>query len=299
MVYLPEKRILLMALRWKWDPVITTSADYGASWALPQQLNTAQTTTLCNLKGGNLILSNLASGSSNRWFSSDFGETWVSRDVTVAVGDTWDPPLLITTVRTDGSASSCLAETRYYHTPPGKSQAYIWFSTDGLSWSNEQVPPQWLGVNEVALTQASNGDLVAACRTDLPVRFENTHFDEYSGLGVSISSDNGSTWTSLNELYDWGRHHASMVQLSNGDIVMSYVVRQGYTRSQDGFPRYGIEAVVSRDNGQTWDLDHRYILSAWKGQINDGILGHEYHGGCASTSSVLLPDDFILTPKQA
>lgn len=32
---------------------------------------------------------------------------------------------------------------------------------------------------------------------------------------------------------------------------MTYVVRKGYVNTADGFPQFGIEAVVSRDNGQT------------------------------------------------
>jgi len=118
------------------------------------------------------------------------------------------------------------------------------------------------------------------------------HFDHYSGLGVSISSDNGLTWSKLNMLYEWGRHHPSMVVLPDGDIVMSYVVRLGYTDAPDGFPRYGVEAVVSHDHGKTWDLDHRYLLSAWKGRITGPL---RWYGGPQSSSTALLPDGEILT----
>ena len=58
----------------------------------------------------------------------------------------------------------------------------------------------------------------------------------------------------------------------SGEIVMTYVVRKGYVDSPDGFPQFGVEAVVSRDHGQTWDLDHRYILHHWIGHI-EGATG--------------------------
>ena len=46
-----------------------------------------------------------------------------------------------------------------------------------------------------------------------------------------------------------------MVLLPNGSILMTYVVRKGYTDTADGYPRFGIEAIVSRDNGRSWDLE--------------------------------------------
>ena len=67
------------------------------------------------------------------------------------------------------------------------------------------------------------------------------------------------------QLYDWGRHHASTVLLPDGTIVVTYVVRLGYPDTADGFPRFGIEAVVSHDNRETRDLDCRYVLSSWVG----------------------------------
>jgi len=110
-------------------------------------------------------------------------------------------------------------------------------------------------------------------------------------MGVSISRDNGQTWSELHWLYEWGRHHASMVVLPDGRIVMSYVVRLGYTDTPDGFHRFGIEAVVSSDHGKTWDLDHRYLLSVWTGIIKDDLE----HNVCQSTSTLLLPDGQLLT----
>ena len=74
--------------------------------------------------------------------------------------------------------------------------------------------------------------------------------DHTEGLGVSVSTDEGQTWSAW--LDDWGRHHPSLILLPGGEIVMTYVVRKGYVNTPDGFPQFGIEAVVSRDHGQTW-----------------------------------------------
>ena len=77
-----------------------------------------------------------------------------------------------------------------------------------------------------------------------------------------MSKDNGCTWSELNHVYFWGRHHPHMIVMPNGHIVMTYVVRNGYVADKTGRLRFGIEAVVSTDNGETWDLDHKYILAS-------------------------------------
>jgi hypothetical protein len=111
-------------------------------------------------------------------------------------------------------------------------------------------------------------------------------------LGVSISKDQGKTWSDLKILYEWGRHHPSMVLRPDGTILMTYVVRLGYPDTAEGFPQFGVEAVVSRDNGQTWDLEHRYVLAAWVGRMKGA---NAWYCGTQSTSTVLLPDGTILT----
>jgi len=75
---------------------------------------------------------------------------------------------------------------------------------------------------------------------------------------------------------------------------MSYIVRMGYPSTTEGFPQFGVEAVLSCDNGQTWDLDHRYILAAWIGKQNITTSGF-FLGAPQSSSTVLLPDGKILT----
>ena len=132
-------------------------------------------------------------------------------------------------------------------------------------------------------------------------RDSRDEIDHYNGLGVSISKDNGATWSKPNMLYEWGRHHPSMVLMPNGDIVMTYVVRKGYVDTPDGYPQFGIEAVVSQDHGQTWDLDHRYLLHTWVGNRKRNGSSENQPGPQAwwassqATSSVLLPDGSILT----
>ena len=147
--------------------------------------------------------------------------------------------------------------------------------------------PQWLGVNEVSMIVAGNGDWVAACRIDYPKRFARYQFDHYGGLGISISKDRGKTWSDMKRLYEWGRHHPSMVLLPDKRILMTYVVRLGYPNNAQGFPQFGVEAMISSDNGQTWDFGHRYVLATWCGTLKDE---RSWFCSVQSTSTVRLPD---------
>lgn len=235
------------------------------------------------------------------WFSSDYGDTWSDRGLFTPSGKdqpfyTWDPVFVDKDHSTDRIIR--LVATGYQASPdrdrgePVSQGVIRWSLDEGRSWSESQKVPQWVKFNETVLVRARNGDLVAACRSDGPERFIKMSFDHYAGLGVSISKDDGRSWSKVNLLYDWGRHHPSMVLLPNGDIVMSYVVRRGYPDAADGFAQFGVEAVVSHDNGQSWDLDHRYILQTWKSHLKGSAY---WYNGSQATSTVCLPGGSLLT----
>lgn len=144
------------------------------------------------------------------------------------------------------------------------------------------------------MLRAGNGDIIAACRTHVPDEFNRPvpEVDHYAGLGVSISADNGRTWSEINSLYAWGRHHPSLILLPDQRIVMSYVVRKGYDNTPDGYPQFGVEAIVSTDHGRRWDFDGRYVLDMWRGTSK---THRTWWASSQSTSSILLPDGSILT----
>ena len=74
---------------------------------------------------------------------------------------------------------------------------------------------------------------------------------------------------------------------------MTYASRKGYVDTPEGYPQSGVEAVISHDNGKTWDLDHRYIFAAWPGYQTDPQWS--WIRSAQATSSLLLPDGSILT----
>lgn len=315
LVYMPEKDRLLMLVSCDYPPdgrpvhyaMVLTSDDHGVTWSDPRPIGRDEQGKMVGLGvgltylGQGQVMAYAGEQGGNRWFSDDYGTTWANPVTVGPIADdkpwtVWCPPLVVRDARIGESTE--IAETGYAVFPaasnePSYSQAFLRFSTDkGRTWSDGILVPQWKGVNEVALLRAANGDWVAACRTDIPPRLKGETLDHYEGLGVSVSKDVGRTWSDVNILFEYGRHHPSMVQMPDGRIVMTYVVRKGYDETPEGFPQFGIEAIVSNDDGQTWDMKHRYVLHAWAGNRKGP---NAWWASSQATSTVLLPDGALLT----
>jgi len=303
MVYMPEKDRLLMlvAVDNPHQAAVLFSDDRGATWSKPRYLHVdAQGKSDIGFSGRLAYLGNgnvVAVTETGRLLSGDYGKTWrVAPDLLPSLPDgkegrLYGGPNLGDRAPVTGKVTRLVGNG--FGVEEGVGQGYIMFSADEASpWTETIKVPQWYGVSEIDLVRAANGDLVAAGRTYRPDRF-GREIDHFAGLGTSISKDNGKTWSDVKKLYDWGRHHTSSVVMPNHDIVMTYVVRRGYVRDPTGLKQFGIEAVVSHDHGQTWDLDHRYLLHTWKANR----LNHhnDWWASSQGTASVLLPDGSILT----
>jgi len=301
-----DRLLMLVGCDYPHRSFILTSDDGGASWTKPRPARLDDKgkpgiglgTALAYLGKGRLVFYEdgiIGVGRPSRWFSSDFGKTWGQPIALKPTGDNapwhiWDPPLVDRDPKT--GRVTRLAETGYKQSGRN-SQAYIRFSKNvGRTWSTPIKVPQWKGANEVALFRAANGHIVAACRTEIPDRIKGTNLDHFEGLGISISQDDGRTWSGVNKLYDYGRHHPSLLLMPDKSIVMTYVVRLGYVKDPGGFPQFGIEAVVSKDHGKTWDLDHRYLLHVWSGKRKGKTY---WWPSSQATSSSLLSDGSIVT----
>jgi hypothetical protein len=97
-----------------------------------------------------------------------------------------------------------------------------WSNDGGRTWGHESIPPAWRfqvtyngktylrgAGGEGSLVRATNGWLVAALRTDMPPRYYDVlgskpggvaglYDDNLEGMGVSISRDDGVTWSPVN-----------------------------------------------------------------------------------------------------
>ena len=308
MVYMPEKDQLLMLMQWDKRSQLLSSNDHGATWSGPQpiaEIESDYAMWLAYLGHGKLMLS-VNEEPEHRLLSDDFGETWSHRQAPPPASDDfprneWDPPMVDIDPAT-GSASRILSTAfrpdRPYAPYYDTICACLRTSSDmGRTWAAEYFPPQWTGVCEVWPIRAANGDIVAACRTEMLEEHQyrmnvQAESDHYCGLAYSISEDDGKSWSDMRILYRFGRHHPSMVLLPSGELVLIYVVRKGYPKHPSGYDQYGIEAVVSRNNGQSWDLERPYVLDIWQALRKDD---NAWWASCQGTSSLVLPDGDILT----
>jgi len=306
LVYLPETDRVVMLLQCG-QPIhsaVITSADRGRTWGprrwLSRDTNGAPAGVGLGLTSlGRDKLLAFPEDLKQLWRSADAGRSWQGEPEKSAGVENyaWDPMLVVPGAK--GSAPRLIQGVwRPTGEPWGSakapySQAYLRSSpNEGQTWSEAQRIPQWLGVNEVYLTRLRHDRWLAACRTDYPARFAHLKFDHYGGLGMTFSSDQGQTWSEVKRVYEWGRHHPSLLPLPGGKLLMTYVVRLGYPDTPQGLPQFGVEAMVSTDRGQTWDFDHRYVLAVWVGNLQGE---RSWFCSVQSTSTVRLPDGTLLT----
>jgi len=101
--------------------------------------------------------------------------------------------------------------------------------------------------NEICLARLPSGKLVAALRGDT------------GSTSLSFSTDDGRTWSKPDQATGRAEHPADLLVLSDGNLLMSYGVRH---------EPYGVQAMLSRDEGRSWDRK-RKILLAWDGDHGD------------------------------
>ncbi len=235
--------------------------------------------------------------------SADFGKTWqhIQPEPDPRFGSPiygWDPPLV-----DPKSNGKHLYVTGYYcrdfNFMEERLVSFIRESFDaGETWTEWRAIPEFIGCTEVALAYNAKGEMVCGIRASTMMSPSN---DQSDRLEASYSTDGGKSWVPTTVVAGNGRHHPSLALLPDGRMVMTYVVRCGYA-DVDGKFAYGIEAVVSYDDGHTWDTDHRYILARWTHdcmfRMEDGSMGpmEHFYGAPQGTSTIYLPEsDCLIT----
>lgn len=303
------------------QPVTAFSRDGGATWSpfqIVPDVPSGRPMVLTYFGEGKLSFQGAGDAASSvvRLFSFDYGRTWPQRlPLTTPEGQGWN---------TEGNAlvelggddeGDRVTEVGYkaYSAKswPKAFDGYIrWSSDGGRTWEREAKPHAWQitdqwrdhhevrGISEGSLARAANGDLVAALRLDMHPRFyldgaeEAVDFDDsLEGLAVSISKDDGRTWSPMQTLFEAGRHHPHLMNLPDGRIVMTYIVRVDVRDGKLASYRRGCEALISDDHGRTWDLSKRYILDEC--EFFDGQKW--FNGETGHLFSTLLDDGHILT----
>jgi hypothetical protein len=115
--------------------------------------------------------------------------------------------------------------------------------TEGL------VDWKYSGFGEVSAIRLKNGHLLAALRRQIP----ETHGEGFEDTVITRSSDNGKHWSTPQVIVNTAEVHVYLTNLADGRILATY--------SNYHLP-WGVYAIVSQDDGRTWDLDHPIRLAA-------------------------------------
>lgn len=145
-----------------------------------------------------------------------------------------------------------------------------------------------------------HGSIVAALRTDMPARYLPLKHDNFEGTAISISHDEGATWSPLNFVLGLGRQHATLARLPNDDLVMTFIRRLDLDEGTLASYRRGCDAVVSHDHGVSWEVDRTYVLDEFSAiytrpRRTGDALNMWFGTVCGHQFSIALDDGSMLT----
>jgi sialidase-1 len=173
-------------------------------------------------------------------WSDDGGQTWEKKDIEVPFTATLASGM--NSIQLDDG--TILFPVYGQETANGPDSSWVLRSTDyGETWEFIKVgthPDGRTHLNEPEIIECKSGRLLMVMRTGVG----NDH------LWQAVSDDKGATWHDLKDTGVKG-HPPDLLRLQDGRILLTYGHRH---------EPFGIRAVVSSDEGETWDLDHIWVL---------------------------------------
>ena len=124
-----------------------------------------------------------------------------------------------------------------------KDGGRTWEFSEGLVDWNANT---WYG--EVSAIRLKSGRLLAALRRQIP----GTHGEGFEDTYLTESTDGGEHWAKPWPLANPAEVHVYLTQLHDGRVLATY--------SNYHLP-WGVYAIVSEDQGRSWDLDHPIQLA--------------------------------------
>lgn len=276
------------------------SSDEGAQWTLASAATShdPETIRMNHAAGlasnGDLLV--LTSGWSNLWpagvprtrgsfryevlgpwlsRSSDSGHTWsVAKDAFPQTTPSGQPAVPFGDIVRAQNGDLCVIA----YSPQGPWEKYeerrfrSWLfrsKDDGKSWSEPVVVGP--DSNETNIVHLGDGRWLACARS-------GTGVGKKDFMELYASTDDGRTWKKKRTLTGFQRVNGHLLQLKDGSVLFTY----GDRASENG--KKGLEAMISRDKGDTWSSALR--LADWNGldggypscvQLADGQIVTAYY----------------------
>lgn len=281
----PEERKKRACFIWVYE-----SADEGLTWQrIDQTPLFGKEPSLTTLPDGAMVLT--AEGPSGGTaldemlvsHSEDGGRAWETR-----VLQGYDCPRNLI-VEPDGSLLMIrVLRSGWIHRGSGSANVQLCRSRDrGVTWQFSEGLMDWdcAEFGEISAIRLQDGRLLAALRRQVP----GTVGEGFEDNLLTESVDGGRHWSRPVQLTNNAEVHAYLTALQDGRLLATY--------ANYHLP-YGVSAIVSEDQGRTWDREHpiQLALSAdvytgWPVtlQLSDGSLITSY---ASTTYYREVPDHF-------
>ena len=194
--------------------------------------------------------------------SKDSGKTWHEREPFHTKLLALNSPYGRIIQSSDGSLLMSVYGMESGNYDKGSVSVIVRSVDGGDIWADESIIAR--GHNETSIAILDDGSLIAAARSDKGY------------ISVLHSIDLGRTWSEPVKITEVNEHPADIIQLKSGKLLLTYGKR---TRPM------GCGALVSSDNGHTWDMDAQILLAG------DGIRNFDL----GYPSTVQLNDGKIIT----
>ena len=178
--------------------------------------------------------------------SRDEGETWSPPVRVDAAPFAWAYPFGSIVQLGDGTLVMAGYGGDLPNRADGPQSAFVVRSRDGgRSWGEAAViAPEF---NETSLILLRGGQLMAVMRA------------RKGFLATSVSTDQGKHWNAPVTVSREREHPGDLLRLKSGAILLTFGQRN---------KPFGVQAMISRDEGKSWDRGQRALL-AWDGDHGD------------------------------
>ena len=238
---------------------LVRSLDGGESWsaARPIEIDGPDPRNQCfvSLSDGTLLLAYVHAGYTNGQFdnakgydrvyvirSADYGATWSCPSVVdlghAPIEDPLYSPYGKMTELPDGAI--LMPTHAASRTERRRSDSLVLRSRDGgRTWGDGSLVAE--GFDETALLHLASGRLIAMMRS------------ADGDLWQTESDDLGYTWSEPSRITQPTQHPADLLLLESGRVLLSFGHRS---------PPYGVRALISNDECETWEHDSEMVLTA-------------------------------------